>query len=476
MIGFDCGTYNLVCCRRDEKGNFENKWQVNAFLEIPLKDDFLFNMMNTCKDPVPLIKVDDMAYAIGEKAVKMAYTMSQLELKRPMKDGCVNPKERDAFQILNTIIHSLLDNVSEDREVLYYSVPANAINEETDAEYHGKLLEAIFKAFKSDEGFIVDPRPINEALALIYAELGEKNFTGIGVSCLIPGTKIYTKRGIINIEDVKEGDLVLTHKGRYRKVDKVITKQFEGVKTRILVKDNKYEFVDNHELYVNRNEEWNWIGCEEIKEGDIVGEPVQKESDFETDMFVCSRVQKIENEDYQGTVYDLKVEEDHSFSGPYMTIHNCGAGMVNVCFAIFGAPVFQFSLVNSGDWIDKMSAKATGESTTFINKENTKVDLVGEPKSLVERAIQTQYRIMIENTVQGIKKGLEANNKKARMDQPVDVIVAGGTASAKGFDVLFAKVLKEANLPMEIGEVIRPEDPLFSVARGCLIAAEHSRR
>lgn len=335
-IGFDVGTYNLVCCKRDEKGNFENKWQVNAFLEIPLKDDFLFNMMRTAKDPVPLIEVDGMAYAIGEKAVKMAYTMSQLELKRPMKDGCVNPKERDAFQILNTIIHSLLDNVSQDKEILYYCVPANAINEETDAEYHGKLLEAIFKAFKSDEGYVVDPRPINEGLALVYAELGDKNFTGFGISF--------------------------------------------------------------------------------------------------------------------------------------------GAGMVNVCFAIFGAPVFSFALVNSGDWIDKMAAKATGESTTFINKEKTKVNLATEPKSLIERAIQTQYQLMIQHTVEGIKKGLEANGKKARLDQPADVIIAGGTSSPPGFDTLFAKVLKEANLSMEIGEIIRPEDPLFSVARGCLIAAEHAKK
>jgi len=43
---------------------------------------------------VPLIERENVAYALGESAVNMAYTLPTLELKRPMKDGCVNPKEK----------------------------------------------------------------------------------------------------------------------------------------------------------------------------------------------------------------------------------------------------------------------------------------------------------------------------------------------------------------------------------------------
>ncbi len=333
--GFDVGTYNLVCCKRDEKGNFVYKREVNAFLEMPLDNDFVFNMMKQAG--VPLIHREDanVAYALGESAVNIAYTMTQLELKRPMKDGCVNPKEQDAFQIMNIMVHSLLDNIQKNGERLCYCVPANAINEETDADYHRKLVEAIFTAYKSEDGNKVNAIAINEAMALVYAELKHKMFTGIGVSC--------------------------------------------------------------------------------------------------------------------------------------------GAGMVNVAFSLFGAPVFSFAIVNSGDWIDKQSAKATGETIAFINKTKTKIDLNQEPKNLVERAIKTQYELMIEKTVTGLKKGLEANkDKNAKLDAPVDIIVAGGTASPPGFDVLFEKLVREANLPIEVGKVIRPADPLFSVARGCLIAAENA--
>ena len=121
-----------------------------------------------------------------------------------------------------------------------------------------------------------------------------------------------------------------------------------------------------------------------------------------------------------------------------------------------------------------MAAKAAGEGTTFINQEKMKIDLGANPTTLVERAIQTQYKIMIEKTVSGIKKGLSEAGKKARSDKPVDIVIAGGTSMPKNFDVFFREVIKQAELPIAIGNIVRPDDPLFSVARGCLIAAENS--
>lgn len=332
-IGFDVGTYNLVCCTRDDNKNFVNKREINAFIELPLENRFVFDMMKQAG--APLIERENVAYVIGEAAVNMAYTLSQLELKRPMSGGCVNPKEKDAFQILSIMIHSLLDNVRQDNETLYYCVPANAINEETDADYHTKVLEAIFRAYESETGFKVNAHPINEALALVYAELGKKAFTGIGISF--------------------------------------------------------------------------------------------------------------------------------------------GAGMVNLCYSMYGNPLFKFAIVNSGDWIDRQAAKATGESPTFINKEKTKVDLTAQPANLVERAVQTQYRIMIEHTINEIKRGLSNTSKAVHSDNPVDIVIAGGTSSPPGFDKLFRDTIMQAKLGIKIGDVIRPSDPLYSVARGCLIAAEAAK-
>jgi len=153
-----------------------------------------------------------------------------------------------------------------------------------------------------------------------------------------------------------------------------------------------------------------------------------------------------------------------------------GAGMVNLCFSIFGAPVFQFSLVNSGDWIDRMAARATGETPTYINKEKMKVDLTKDSDSLVQQAIKAQYEIMVQKTVTGIKKGLVEAGNKARADHPIDIVISGGTSSPKGFDDLFKKTITSTDMPVEVGEIIRPKDPLYSVARGCLIAAEAANK
>ncbi len=338
VIGFDCGTYNLVSCIRKDKDEFVYKREVNAFLQMPLDNRFVFNMMKNAGVPLIEQPESNLAYALGEAAVNMAYTMTQIELKRPMKDGCLNPRERDAQQIMNVMCHSLIGEIEEDNTQLYYSVPANAINQETDADYHGKVLEAMFRSYKSEKGFKVDPHPINEALALVYAELGNKNWTGVGVSC--------------------------------------------------------------------------------------------------------------------------------------------GAGMVNICYAMYGAPIFQFSIVNSGDWIDKMASKAIGEdTTTYVNREKMHADLtIDNPDTLVQRAIKTQYEIMIQHTVSEIKKGIEEAGNKARSESPIDIVVAGGTSMPKGFDSLFKKIMEDAKITnMKIGDVIRPQDPLYSVARGCLIAAENAK-
>lgn len=331
-IGADCGTLNLITCTRDDQNNFVYKKEVNAFLEISLENKFTFNMMKNAG--VPLIERENVAYVLGQSALDLAYTMN-LEVRRPMSSGCLNPKEREAFQIMSIMLHSMLDDVKKDGETLYYSVPANAINEETDANYHSKVLEAIFKAYKSDKGFKVDPHPINEGLALVYAELGKKAYTGIGVSC--------------------------------------------------------------------------------------------------------------------------------------------GAGEVNVCFAMYGSPVFNFAIVNSGDWIDKQASKATGESVAFINREKNKIDLTKAPTNFIERAIHTQYKLMVEHTVTEIKKAFTMNAKNIRTENEIDIVLAGGSSSPLGFVTMFKDTLTQVGLPIKIGDVIRPNEPLYSVARGVLLAAEAAR-
>ena len=112
-LGFDPGTFSLICAKRNKKEIEFNKG-INAFIEIPLENPFLFNMMKN--SGVPLIEKDNIGFVLGESAVNMAYTLASLELKRPMSEGCVNPKEKSAFEILQIMIHSLIGEIDKDEE------------------------------------------------------------------------------------------------------------------------------------------------------------------------------------------------------------------------------------------------------------------------------------------------------------------------------------------------------------------------
>ena len=72
-----------------------------------------------------------------------------------------------------------------------------------------------------------------------------------------------------------------------------------------------------------------------------------------------------------------------------------------------------------------------------------------------------------------IKKSILEAGAKAVPGQPLDIILGGGTATPPGFVELFSAGVKEAQWPIPIGDIRRPEDHLYSVAKGCLLAAEN---
>jgi len=152
----------------------------------------------------------------------------------------------------------------------------------------------------------------------------------------------------------------------------------------------------------------------------------------------------------------------------------------NRSFATFGGVVH-----NSGDWIDTEAAKQFGydpgnpdvksqETPTSICKRKEKIDLtipLGEVDR-IDQAIMLHYQLLIENVLNGIIQGFENNIDKARIEAPVPIIMAGGTASPVGFKEYFERILANHALPFEVSKIKVDEKPLLTVAEGCLVAAE----
>lgn len=95
-------------------------------------------------------------------------------------------------------------------------------------------------------GNIANPRTYEEVIkcGADYVRIG----IGSGNGCFVEGTKVLTKNGEKNIEDVNIGDVVITHKLQKKEVINTISYKTE--KNKILNINNNIKCTKNHKFYV----------------------------------------------------------------------------------------------------------------------------------------------------------------------------------------------------------------------------------
>ncbi len=103
--------------------------------------------------------------------------------------------------------------------------------------------------------------------------------------CLVPGTMIFTKNGAVPIEDIKAGDLVLTHKNRFKKVtaiNKRIIKNGDNVyNANVSLGNQGLTSTGNHPLsaIVKKSKHQNvfknreWVNMDKLSMGDYLSMP-----------------------------------------------------------------------------------------------------------------------------------------------------------------------------------------------------------
>ena len=153
---------------------------------------------------------------------------------------------------------------------------------------------------------------------------------------------------------------------------------------------------------------------------------------------------------------------------------SCGAGMTNVCVMLNGEPTVVFSTTKSGDWVDRMSAVATGEKDSVVQAEKEGGGfVVGEHSdNPVLSAVSSYYERLIDYTTKQLTIALSNHKSLPKFKNPLTIVVAGGTSQAKGYIEQFSKKIVENNFPLPIKVVKHASDPLHSVSKGCLIAAK----
>jgi hypothetical protein len=159
---------------------------------------------------------------------------------------------------------------------------------------------------------------------------------------------------------------------------------------------------------------------------------------------------------------------DNDFTGLGVSF---GAGMTNVCLAYYAVPVMKFSIARGGDWIDEQTAQATGtpvDKVTTMKEDDFELDFTTDVGG-VEGALAIYYENLLDYVIQNIAREVDEEDVEEGLDVPV--VVTGGTSSPDGFEKLFENHLREASIPFSIDDVRSVEEPLYSVARGALVAA-----
>ena len=171
--GLDIGTANLASSIQDVEGNVTIKIQRNAFIDIE-SDDYTRNMLTRLN--VQYVVLDNRMIVVGDAAFELANIFNR-ETRRPMKDGVLSPREKGALPIEQMLIENLLGVPREKGEVCYFSVPAEPIDADFNVIYHRGVFEGILRKL----GY--KPKTLVEGHAVVFSELAEDDFTGIGISC-----------------------------------------------------------------------------------------------------------------------------------------------------------------------------------------------------------------------------------------------------------------------------------------------------
>lgn len=293
----------------------------NMFVEIK-PNPIIKGMLK--KSSIPHVEMNGMLYALGEKAMEIASAFS-LVPRRPMAKGVINPQEAEASPILKAIIGEALGKPNEEKEVCFFSVPADPVDATFNAVYHRNVFEKMLREL----GYT--PKPINEGLTVVYGELLDESLTGFGISF--------------------------------------------------------------------------------------------------------------------------------------------GAGMCNICCAMYGEEIFSFSVASSGDYIDQNVATARAITNLKALKVKELTDLKA-PKDADEEAVVYYYRHLINYVLDQIHTAYNNLANKPEFETAPSIAIAGGTSMLPGFQELFEEILKKKDLPFLNGsKILLSQEPLHAIAKGAMFAA-----
>lgn len=199
-IGLDVGTSRVVVANRSAD-DYQYQSELNAFVNLP------FSKLTASvleREGVPHSVQNSEIIVHGNESEKFAELMG-VEIRRPMTRGALDPKEPESLTLIRQIITTMLGPSAKQGQKLCFTVPAPPLGGEESLTYHETTMRQLLTSL----GY--ETRPINEGLAVIYGEMENSNYTGIGISCgggLCNVAMAYLSVPVMSFSVPKAGDYI----------------------------------------------------------------------------------------------------------------------------------------------------------------------------------------------------------------------------------------------------------------------------
>ena len=181
----------------------------------------------------------------------------------------------------------------------------------------GKLNTAhanMLKIYSQQVGYIKKAYLLQKGVGLgtprFQSQIGQ--FLKLALGHFSAHTKIVTKHGWRNISDIKIGDQVLSHDKKFHKVLCVYKKEYEGPMCHVQTENSILAVTSEHHIFDAKKKIW--LPACEFKPGKKVLQLLDSEK----------KVEVIGNAmtPFFGTVYDLEVDEAHTYNAEGIIVHN----------------------------------------------------------------------------------------------------------------------------------------------------------
>jgi nucleoid DNA-binding protein len=206
-LGLDIGTSRLVLASGSAY-HVKTTAELNAFLTIPYS-----------KFTEGILKQNKVNYQLnggreitiyGNDAERFA-NFFNAEVRRPMMSGMLNPAEECSLSVIQATVQLLMRKAKRG-DSLRFSIPGISYGEagaqspgESELVYH----EAMLKNILTSMGY--NAKSVNEGLAVVFSELADDNFTGIGISCgggMCNVCLAFMSVPVLTFSTVKAGDYI----------------------------------------------------------------------------------------------------------------------------------------------------------------------------------------------------------------------------------------------------------------------------